>query len=217
MYGRIPYLNNSLSSWATHCSNLRRLLYYTAVWLGTSPSVPLTLTILLNNFILIITLSFYILFLIPSFLIYSHKLFSMQLGPGTVSLACARLIVPFVSFNNSRGSVDGGRSQEILFWSNCTLNTILMLLQSPKTQEIKYKEKTITTFGFPLTPFCPKSFQDLTDDMALFCLYDDVSPHQVLPIKDDTSLLLLPSRIFFCLPLSCSWCCFVIWTSSITC
>ena len=42
MYGRIPYLNNSLSSWATYCSNLRRLLYYTAVWLGTSPSVPLT-------------------------------------------------------------------------------------------------------------------------------------------------------------------------------
>jgi len=42
MYGRIPYLNNSLSSWATHCSNLRCLLYYTAVWLGASPSVPLT-------------------------------------------------------------------------------------------------------------------------------------------------------------------------------
>ena len=31
MYGRIPYLNNSLSSWAIHRSNLRRLLYYTAV------------------------------------------------------------------------------------------------------------------------------------------------------------------------------------------
>jgi len=43
MYGRIPYLNNSLSSWATHYSNLRRLLYYTAVWLGASPSVPLTI------------------------------------------------------------------------------------------------------------------------------------------------------------------------------
>jgi len=42
MYGRIPYLNNSLSSWATYRSNLRRLLYYTAVWLGASPSVPLT-------------------------------------------------------------------------------------------------------------------------------------------------------------------------------
>ena len=31
VYGRIPYLNNSLSSWATHRSNLRHLLYYTAV------------------------------------------------------------------------------------------------------------------------------------------------------------------------------------------
>ena len=43
-------------------------------------------------------LSFYILFLIPSFLIHPHKLFSMQLGPGTASLACARLIVPFAPF-----------------------------------------------------------------------------------------------------------------------
>jgi len=42
MYGRIPYLNNSLSFWATHCFNLRCLLYSTAVWLGASPSVPLT-------------------------------------------------------------------------------------------------------------------------------------------------------------------------------
>ena len=44
-------------------------------------------------------LSFYILFLIPSFLIHPYKLFSMQLGPGTASLACARLIVPFAPFN----------------------------------------------------------------------------------------------------------------------
>ena len=43
-------------------------------------------------------LSFYILFLIPLFLIHPHKLFSMQLGPGTASLACARLIVPFALF-----------------------------------------------------------------------------------------------------------------------
>ena len=43
-------------------------------------------------------LSFYILFLIPSFLIHPHKLFSMQLGPGTTSLAYARLIVPFAPF-----------------------------------------------------------------------------------------------------------------------
>ena len=46
-------------------------------------------------------LSFYILFLIPSFLIHPHKLFSMQLGPGTASLACARLIVSFAPFNGT--------------------------------------------------------------------------------------------------------------------
>ena len=46
-------------------------------------------------------LSFYIHFLIPLFLIYPHKLFSMQLGPGTVYLAYARLIVPFAPFNRS--------------------------------------------------------------------------------------------------------------------
>jgi len=44
-------------------------------------------------------LSFYILFLIPLLLIHPHKLFSMQLGPGTASLACTRLIVPFSPFN----------------------------------------------------------------------------------------------------------------------
>ena len=44
MYGRIPYLNISLISWAIHGSDLRRLLYYIEVWLGTSPSVPLTLS-----------------------------------------------------------------------------------------------------------------------------------------------------------------------------
>ena len=59
----------------------------------------LSFTILLNNFILIIVLSFYILFLIPSFLIHPHKLFSMQLGPSATSLACARLIVSFALFN----------------------------------------------------------------------------------------------------------------------
>jgi len=41
-----------------------------------------------------------------------------------------------------------------------------MLLQSPETQEIKYKKRTIATFGFSSTPFCPKSFQNPTDDMA---------------------------------------------------
>jgi len=35
----------------------------------------------------------------PSFLIHPHKLFSMQLGPGTASLACARLIVSFAPFS----------------------------------------------------------------------------------------------------------------------
>jgi len=39
------------------------------------------------------------LFLILSFLIHLHKLFSMQLGPGTISLACARLIVSFAPFS----------------------------------------------------------------------------------------------------------------------
>jgi len=32
-YGRIPYLNISLISWAIHRSDLRHLLYYIAVWL----------------------------------------------------------------------------------------------------------------------------------------------------------------------------------------
>ena len=36
-------------------------------------------------------------------------------------------------------------------------DTILKLLQSPKTQGIKYKKKTITTFSIPLTLSCPKS------------------------------------------------------------
>jgi len=72
-------------------------------------------------------LSFYILFLIPLFLIYPHKLFSIQLGPGTTSLACARLIVPFSPFTrssstwrivtgstswNSKGSTRGGDNRE---------------------------------------------------------------------------------------------------------
>jgi len=43
-------------------------------------------------------LSFYIYFLISSFLIHLHKLFSMQLGPSAIYLAYARLIVPFISF-----------------------------------------------------------------------------------------------------------------------
>ena len=41
MYSRIPYLNNSLSSWAIYRSDLRRLLYYTGVCSGMPLSVPL--------------------------------------------------------------------------------------------------------------------------------------------------------------------------------
>jgi len=76
-----------------------------------------------------------------------------------------------------------------------------MSLQSPETQELKYKKRTIATFGFPLTPFCPKFSQNPTDDMAFSFLCDNMFLHQVLPIKDDMSSSLLPSRIFFCLPL----------------
>ena len=79
-----------------------------------------------------------------------------------------------------------------------------MLLQSPKTQEIKYKKETITTFRIPLTLFYSKISQNPIDNMALFFLYDDAFPYQVLPIKDDMSLSLLPSRIFFHLLLLCS-------------
>jgi len=76
-----------------------------------------------------------------------------------------------------------------------------MSLQSPETQELKYKKETIATFGFPLTPFCPKSSQNPTDDVALSFLCDNAFPYQVLSIKDDISSSLLPSRIFFHLPL----------------
>ena len=38
------------------------------------------------------------------------------------------------------------------------LDTILKLLQSPETQGIKYKKKTITTVRIPSTSFYPKSF-----------------------------------------------------------
>ena len=73
-----------------------------------------------------------------------------------------------------------------------------------ETQEMRYKKKTITTFRIPSTPFCPKFFQNPTDDAALFFLCDNTFSHQVLPIKDDIFSLLLSSRIFLCLPLSCS-------------
>jgi len=79
-----------------------------------------------------------------------------------------------------------------------------MSLKSPETQELKYKKGTIATFGFPLTLFCSKSSQNSTDDMALFFFCDDVFPYQALSIKDNVSSPPLPSRIFFCLPLSFS-------------
>ena len=77
----------------------------------------------------------------------------------------------------------------------------IKILQSPETQEIKYKRETITTFRILSPPCCPKASQNPTDDVALSFLCDDVFPHQVLPIKDNASSSLLPSRIFFCLPL----------------
>ena len=117
------------------------------------------------------------------------------------------LILNSFTFHDSRGSDDEGKCQEV-FLFHSALDTILKLLQSPKTQGIKYKKETITTFRIPSTPFCPKSFQNPTDDM---------SPHQVLLIKDDVSSLPLPSRIFFLFLLLFSWCCFVIWTFLITC
>ena len=69
---------------------------------------------------------------------------------------------------------------------------------------MRYKKENITTFRIPLTPFCPKFSQNFTDDAALSFLYDDMFPHQVLSIKYNTSSLPLPSKIFFCLPLSYS-------------
>jgi len=49
-----------------------------------------------------------------------------------------------------------------------------MLLQSPETQEIKYKKENITTFRIPLTLFCPKVFQNPIDNVVLSFLYDDM-------------------------------------------
>ena len=71
-----------------------------------------------------------------------------------------------------------------------------------ETQEMRYKKETITTFRILLTPFCPKSSQNPTDNMALFFLCDDAFPYQVFPIKYNMSSLSLSSRIFFWLPLS---------------
>jgi len=52
-----------------------------------------------------------------------------------------------------------------------------MLLQSPETQEIKYKKETITTFRILSTPFCSKASQNPTDDATLFFLYNNAFPY----------------------------------------
>ena len=66
-----------------------------------------------------------------------------------------------------------------------------------ETQEIRYKKETITTFRISSTSFSPKSSQNPTNNVVLSFLCNDTFPHQVLPIKYDTSSSLLPSRIFF--------------------
>jgi len=68
-----------------------------------------------------------------------------------------------------------------------------------KTQEIRYKKETITTFRISSTPFYPKSSQNPTDNAVLFFLCDNMFPHQVLPIKYDVFLSPLPSSIFLIL------------------
>jgi len=56
------------------------------------------------------------------------------------------------------------------------LDTILKLLQIPETQEIEYKKGTIATFGFPSTPFYPKSFQNPTDDTVTNFIWPYLHP-----------------------------------------
>jgi len=95
-------------------------------------------------------------------------------------------------------------AKRFFFLCHLALDTILKLLQSSETQGIKYKKETITTFRILLALFCSKSSQNPTDNASLSYFYDDMSSHQVLPIKDNTSSLLLSSRIFFLLLLSFS-------------
>jgi len=59
-------------------------------------------------------LSFYIIFLIPLFLIHPYKFFSIQLEPGTMYLAHTRLIVFFISFSMSTTIIgEGSRMRRI--------------------------------------------------------------------------------------------------------
>ena len=73
-----------------------------------------------------------------------------------------------------------------------------------ETQEMRYKKETITTFRISLTPFCPKSSQNPTNDAAFSFLCDDMFSYQVLFIEYNVSSSPLSSRIFFQLPLSYS-------------
>ena len=87
------------------------------------------------------------------------------------------------------------------------LDTILKLLQSPETQGIKYKNKTITTFRILSTLSCPKSFQNPTDYASLSCLFS----------INDASPSLFPFRIFFTLCWSSLCCRLVILNSLVIC
>jgi len=97
-------------------------------------------------------LSFYILFLIPLFLIHPHKLFSIQLGPGTASLACARLIVPFAPFSDIGGQQSSsslylftasGFFHETLGGHSCSLEVSLSKLQKDICKEQSVSELPI--------------------------------------------------------------------------
>jgi len=58
--------------------------------------------------------------------------------------------------------------KRFLLLSNCTPDTILKWLQSPKTQGIKYKKKTITTFDVPSVSSYAKSVLMPSDDASLW-------------------------------------------------
>ena len=68
----------------------------------------------------------------------------------------------------------------------------------------KYKKETIATFGFPSTPSLTNSPQTPEAYTSLSFLYNNASLYKVLSIKDNVSLLPLPSRIFFFFILSFS-------------
>jgi len=58
-------------------------------------------------------------------------------------------------------------TKRFFFSPHLALGTILKLLQSSKTQGIKYKKETITTFRIPLTFSCSKFSQNPTDYTSL--------------------------------------------------